>query len=336
MIGEQEFRGHAGCVVSSLPGLASFLALVLGYYLSPSGLGWSAGENFFLDFWFLCNIRASTSVYHESAAATGGGRNESRGQGPRGFVSTSEAPILVHRRAAMTSPQRHRDGRDNSQLISGDGPAPTPCPKCHGGEDSCETKPISGCAGWGEAWGTAAVEGDRAKQSQFGPGCPETDAGRQTWGPCRGRLRKTDPILRRGLSCETKPIAPWKKSGEDAQPTKRRMCETKPNLGRLGYLGDWTRGTGARGVVQTNPISRSRRVGRGHRRVGRGANVQNEPNSSPGSRWRRYPTIPVFHHSTVPILCRSCETKPIAFGDPLNWPGRSATIVAQATDLTKD
>ena len=176
-----------------------FLPLYWATIFRPPG--W-AGPLARIFFWILCNIRASTSVYHESAAATGGGRNESRGQGPRGFVSTSEAPILVHRRAAMTSPQRHRDGRDNSQLISGDGPAPTPCPKCHGGEDSCETKPISGCAGWGEAWGTAAVEGDRAKQSQFGPGCPETDAGRQTWGPCRGRLRKTDPILRRGLSCE--------------------------------------------------------------------------------------------------------------------------------------
>jgi hypothetical protein len=27
------------------------------------------------------------------------------------------------------------------------------------------------------------------------------------------------------------------KSGGDAQPTKRRLCETKPNLRRLGYLG---------------------------------------------------------------------------------------------------
>jgi hypothetical protein len=36
--------------------------------------------------------------------------------------------------------------------------------------------------------------------------------------------------------------------------------------------------------------------------------VQNEPNF----RRPRYPTIPVFHYSNVPIRCRSCETKPIA------------------------
>ena len=53
-----------------------------------------------------------------------------------------------------------------------------------------KTKPIPG-----RAWATRAVEGNRAKQSQFGPRCPEMGARRQVWGPCRGRLCKTKPIL---------------------------------------------------------------------------------------------------------------------------------------------
>ena len=38
-----------------------------------------------------------------------------------------------------------------------------------------------------------------------------------------------------------------------------------------------------------------------------GSNVRNEPNF----RRPRYPTIPVFHCSSVPIRCLSCKTKPI-------------------------
>jgi hypothetical protein len=60
---EQEFRGCAGGVLSSLAGLASFLALALGYYLSPSGLGWCNDAEFLPEFGFLYNIRASTSVF---------------------------------------------------------------------------------------------------------------------------------------------------------------------------------------------------------------------------------------------------------------------------------
>ena len=58
---EREFQGHGGGVLSSLPGLTSLLALVpqfprdesLGYYLSPSGLGWSGGKRFLRNSTFL-------------------------------------------------------------------------------------------------------------------------------------------------------------------------------------------------------------------------------------------------------------------------------------------
>jgi hypothetical protein len=58
----------------------------------------------------------------------------------------------------------------------------------------------------------------------------------------RSKLCKTNPICcprhrdQRDRSGETKPIAPWKVSGEDAQPTKSPgpIAPNKPNLGRCG------------------------------------------------------------------------------------------------------
>jgi hypothetical protein len=65
---EREFLGHAGGVLSSLPGfalaepgLASLLALFtqfpsdesLGYFLSPFGLGWPDGKRFLRNSTFL-------------------------------------------------------------------------------------------------------------------------------------------------------------------------------------------------------------------------------------------------------------------------------------------
>jgi hypothetical protein len=58
----------------------------------------------------------------------------------------------------------------------------------------CKTKPIPGRARRDEAWRTKAVEGNRAKQTQFGPRCPEMGADRQARGLGRGRLCKTKPI----------------------------------------------------------------------------------------------------------------------------------------------
>ncbi len=57
-----------------------------------------------------------------------------------------------------------------------------------------KTKPIPSRARWDEVLGTRAVEGNRAKQSQFGRRCPEMGARRQIWDPCRGRWCKTKPI----------------------------------------------------------------------------------------------------------------------------------------------
>jgi hypothetical protein len=58
-------------VLSSLAGLVLFLAHVpsnelLGYGLSPAGLGWSAAAEFLQKFRFLHNIQASRNVYIEA------------------------------------------------------------------------------------------------------------------------------------------------------------------------------------------------------------------------------------------------------------------------------
>jgi hypothetical protein len=117
---------------------------------------------------------------------------------------------------------------------------------------------------------------DYAKQSQFP---------RRAWGGAVGQ------------SCETKPIRD--KSGEAAQPTKRRLCEKEPNLGESGYLGDRTEGGRAQGKCA-------------------------KQTQFPAGRQPR--TIPIFHDSTVPVRCVSCETKPIpatASGGAKAWRERS-------------
>jgi len=93
-----------------------------------------------------------------------------------------------------------------------------------------------------------------------------------------------------------------------------QSCETKPIPGRAGWTGAC--GTRAEGCCTNKPNSAELTVPnepnsrlREARPQGRGtwANVRNKPNFQlPG-----YPTTPVFHYSSVPVLRRLCETKPI-------------------------
>jgi len=69
--------------------------------------------------------------------------------------------------------------------------------------------------------------------------------GPESWARCpchhdAGRSRHQLPGDL-GQSCETKPIGPWKMSGEDAQPTKSRgaIVQNKPNFGPVRPTG-WT------------------------------------------------------------------------------------------------
>jgi hypothetical protein len=185
-----------------------------------------------------------------------------------------------------------------------------------------------GGARWDGVWRTRIVEDNRAKRSQFGqtgnqdrslesenaqnkPNLPG-GAGRPSLAPRPSGLAPAEPILRNKANSPP----PGTVSGEDAQPTKSRLRQTKPNLGRMGYLG----GASGRHKVQNEanwgqpawhpdanyakrtqfpdcgletdlplrPVwadcakrtqsARRGRVARGGKPGGRRANAQNEPN----------------------------------------------------------
>ncbi len=110
----------------------------------------------------------------------------------------------------MISPQRHRDHRGNSQLVSGEGFSPAPCPPCLGGANSCKTKPNLGRMGHlgysasGGRWcetkprsgGRWSVAGRRLyKQTQSG-GVKRAKRTQFGWsaGGREREMRKTNPI----------------------------------------------------------------------------------------------------------------------------------------------
>ncbi len=97
------------------------------------------------------------------------------------------------------------------------------------------------------------------------------------------------PASLRRAGCTNKRNCPRTVSGGDAQPpirsragsTKSRLCETKPNLGRVGHLSHGGRRRGATWpqseTCKTNPIPGPARW---NAASGTRANVQNEANSS--------------------------------------------------------
>ncbi len=137
--------------------------------------------------------------------------------------------------------------------------------------EGCKTNPISGGAGRDEGCCTnkpnschpadpeIGVPGraNRAKRTQFarwgragrGPGGGGRGANAQNEpnlaraGPGRdGRKTQNEPNFRpvgpdpEGRLCKTKPICPPRPGGLPS-PLPNRLCKTKPNLGRMGYLG---------------------------------------------------------------------------------------------------
>jgi hypothetical protein len=108
------------------------------------------------------------------------------------------------------------------------------------------------------------------------------------------------------------------------------LCKTKPNLGRMGHLGD-----GAPGKAQwceTNPILRLRIADSGQpcggtplRTAGPGAGCTNKPNSAgpivPNKPNSNRDGLRGPHHSTVPARCRLCQTNPIPSGAGQNEAG---------------
>jgi hypothetical protein len=80
-------------------------------------------------------------------------------------------------------------------------------------------------------------------------------------------------------------------AGRTNKPNSQsRLCETKPNLGRMERLGG---GASAEPIVRNKP--NWARLGQGQGRDGR--KMRNEYKS----RHTGYPAIPLFHHSSTPI-----------------------------------
>jgi hypothetical protein len=114
-----------------------------------------------------------------------------------------------------------------------------------------QTKPNLGRVGY---LGVAIQGGVCAKRSQFpaGPGL----RGAGTRGRCAKRTqsawrgRAAVPRLGQGDSAKQSQFARGRASGGDAQPTKSRLRQTKPNLGKMGDVGVLHGGR----LCQTNPI----------------------------------------------------------------------------------
>jgi hypothetical protein len=140
----------------------------LGYCLSPCGLGWSGGENFCGTFVFCTTYGSRQTSIRVGTAARGGGRLDSRGQGPCGSALTREVPIFLLRRGQVgrgpgdgqrgvwysrTQFAADRQGRPSSRPKAlampprrGQLRQTNPIWRCGLGDrdQTCETKPISG------------------------------------------------------------------------------------------------------------------------------------------------------------------------------------------------
>ncbi len=136
----------------------------------------------------------------------------------------------------------------------------------------------------------------RAKRTQFG-----------RRGPGGTRSRRRGPIVQNEPNIGHR----RKKSGGDAQPTKSRSVQNEPNF----PLG---RRRAPERIVQNEPNLAppvTARVARNALRRHYKREKLCETNPIPeGWPVGGIPSIPLFHHSTIPIRCRSCKTKPISGG----------------------
>jgi len=186
---------------------------------------------------------------------------------------------------------------------------PAPCPPPTRGqtfrrEDSCQTNPIRP----NRQAGRVAREQKRAKRTQFpaGPGGTRPQ-GRRAKGKCAKRTQ----FRGRGAwdawqMCKTNPI--WAE---------------RPRMGAGGARRPGRAKDAKRTQFPARPEGRGTRANRAKRtqfrradRPGPGAGGTDKANLPPAG----YPTIPLFHHSSSPIPCLSCETNPIG-GSPAGVQG---------------
>jgi hypothetical protein len=121
-----------------------------------------------------------------------------------------------------------------------------------------------------------------------------------------GRTCQTNPIpgrqngRPRGASLEPRP------SGLQSPAFAGRVVQTKPIALKRPGMGAGGQGCAAR--PESDCAKRSQLGGSAGTR--RDEMCKNEPTL----RRHREPIVPLFHHSSIPIRCRSCQTKPIGEG----------------------
>ena len=158
----------------------------------------------------------------------------------------------------------------------------------------CETNPISRLriADW--------IQRDCRGADQPSPG-PVV----QTNQIGRSELCETNPNWRgvgRGRPTYQEPIVQNKaKLGQDGISGGRRIREANCAKRTQFPAGPSGTGLGGRGAIVRNEPNFGERTGRG-------ARGPNKPNLPPAG----YPTIPLFHHSSIPIRCRLCKRSQFA------------------------
>jgi len=197
-----------------------------------------------------------------------------------------------------------------------------PPPRWDERDRSRQTKPIAPVEGVGRGRPTYEEwRAYRAKQSQFGAArlglrganCAKRTQFQDRAGRKPGQLRKTNPISQ-GLAVQNEPN--FRQSGYPfiplfhyaTIPVRCPSRKTKPNLGRLGYLGD-AKPT-KRQFCKTKPIwkeegSRERAAGirRGTDRAKQTQSVEAgraKRSQFPAAEMPHYSTILSFHHSSPP------------------------------------
>jgi hypothetical protein len=226
----------------------------------------------------------------------------------------------------------------------------SPCPPCLRGEYSCETKPIPRLriADWGLRIGNGPAAGRPLQPAASGLHGPVV----QTNPIGRSESCETNPIssggtrprrVGHGAIVRNEPNSPRSRVGRSTRgvgrggkrakrsqfPAKRpprsaRLYETKPICPRRLERGAGGRGQEAppRTIVQNEPNSRPRRVGRGSRAWDAGSIVRNKPNSaaSGGRNVRNEPNSVVAavaspHYSSIPSFQHS-NPMPIVQNEP--------------------
>ena len=155
-------------------------------------------------------------------------------------------------------------------------------------------------------WSAAASEGEMCETNPICRCAQEwARGGKSSCRFHRARLRRTKPIspARTGpeaLSCKTNPIPRLRMAdgvlgqtcGGDAAP-----CRLRPAEGKMRKTNPILEGTRVQDQrPDTRPLPLAFRAKR----------TQFRP-----SRRSRYPSIPLFYHSTIPAQCQLCKTNPI-------------------------